>query len=415
MQNLNSRCILNSLPLFICLFIIFSCNSSNNSQKYQQKDWGNKKNSFKLSLSDIEGAEKYDLNDIFDSIHYVPLQTTKESTFSKINQMEVTDKYFIISDRATNSILVFGKDGTFKFKLKSNDISDFTVDETKGHIVFQDKHLRKVYIYNFKGQLVDTHAPTFNYTGLSYLDSNKIAYYRYMVADNDIKFPAANILIGDSSNILKHTFIPYDTTAIVYREMRNSIKPFYKSNHDVYFPQPYDNKIFYNLKNDNKPDYFTIDFPEKYTLPNDFLVNAKYLNKRLQYFKDNPYQAFLIQNLYIVDSLMTFEVTSEKWRDIFLYDLRKQKAISVFNLLSGPKNTCLPQGRHFLAADDKSFYRSTTAIELFNAKQVQQAHLYSQSMPKEMKVFYQTQNNLSNPVVVQLFPKKNLNGLKKKV
>lgn len=414
MQMLKIRFLLSRLLFSAGLFFILSCSSPVDPTRFKPENWGNKKKSFDLNLADLESRDRYDVNDIFDSIHYIPLQTTRECMFSKIDQLEVTAKLFFIKDLASKSLLVFEKDGKFKFKITGKTVSDFTIDESRGHIVLQDKMLHKVYTYDFQGRLINTKTPPFNYTGLVYINSDRIAYYRYFGSDNDIKFAPSNILIADSNDVIKRTFLPYDSAGIVYTEVRNSAKPFYKSNQDIYFAQPLDYKVFYNLKTNTLPDYFTINFPEKYRLPNDFIVNNKYLKKRLQYFKDNPYQVFLIENIYIVGSLMSFEAISEKWHDIFVYDLNNKKAISIFNFLSGPKNNCLPPGLHFLAADDKSFYRSVSARQLFNIKQAHQSQLNFATLPKVMQTYYQTQNNLSNPVIIQLIPKKKLSALKKK-
>lgn len=54
---------------------------------------------------------------LFDSITYLPLETTRESEFSSITQLEVTDEHFIILDERLQTILFFNKDGTFYKKI----------------------------------------------------------------------------------------------------------------------------------------------------------------------------------------------------------------------------------------------------------------------------------------------------------
>lgn len=67
---------------------------------------------------DPSNATGGNASEIFESIKYIPLQTTKESLFGKIGQLEITDQYFIILDQSTNSILFFNKDGTYHHKIK---------------------------------------------------------------------------------------------------------------------------------------------------------------------------------------------------------------------------------------------------------------------------------------------------------
>ena len=54
---------------------------------------------------------------IFEKVNFIPLETTKESLFGKIDQLAVTKDYFIILDEQTNSILIFKKNGKFHAKI----------------------------------------------------------------------------------------------------------------------------------------------------------------------------------------------------------------------------------------------------------------------------------------------------------
>ena len=55
--------------------------------------------------------------DLFEEINYVPLETTKKSIFGAIQQLIVTKDHFILSDRETNCIFVFFKNGKFCAKI----------------------------------------------------------------------------------------------------------------------------------------------------------------------------------------------------------------------------------------------------------------------------------------------------------
>jgi hypothetical protein len=61
---------------------------------------------------------------IYDEVDYIPLETTKESLFGEISQLQITDKYFIILDKETDAILFFNRDGSFHHK-----INKFPFDE----------------------------------------------------------------------------------------------------------------------------------------------------------------------------------------------------------------------------------------------------------------------------------------------
>ncbi|MEJ2881832.1 6-bladed beta-propeller [Pedobacter sp. GR22-6] len=56
-------------------------------------------------------------SDVFEELNYIPLESTRESTFGRIDQLEVTDDYFVIRDETTNCILFFKKNGKFHAKI----------------------------------------------------------------------------------------------------------------------------------------------------------------------------------------------------------------------------------------------------------------------------------------------------------
>src|ERR1700678_2149632 len=76
---------------------------------------------------------------IFDSIEFIPLQTTSESLFGSIDQLEVADSLFIILDVRSHSILLFHRNGKFYTKITTGGTNKyfyhFTLDRSAGEIV----------------------------------------------------------------------------------------------------------------------------------------------------------------------------------------------------------------------------------------------------------------------------------------
>src|SRR6476469_787262 len=71
---------------------------------------------------DPENAIGGNASDIFSEVTFIPLETTSESLFGSISQLEITDEYYIILDRSTNSILIFTKAGKFHSKIKGRSL-----------------------------------------------------------------------------------------------------------------------------------------------------------------------------------------------------------------------------------------------------------------------------------------------------
>src|SRR5690606_10616792 len=90
-----------------------------------------------LRIDPSSAAVGGDETELFDSVRYIILETNKESEFSTISQLEITDDQYIIFDRNLNSILFFNKDGSFHKKITARNkdipidfkfIDRFTVD-----------------------------------------------------------------------------------------------------------------------------------------------------------------------------------------------------------------------------------------------------------------------------------------------
>src|SRR5690606_790590 len=57
------------------------------------------------------------MSQVFDEINFIPLETTKESIFGDIGQLEVTENLFIVFDHDTKCILIFDRKGKYKTKI----------------------------------------------------------------------------------------------------------------------------------------------------------------------------------------------------------------------------------------------------------------------------------------------------------
>ncbi|WP_214225570.1 6-bladed beta-propeller [Pedobacter sp. B4-66] len=66
---------------------------------------------------DVGNAFGASASEVFESSTYIPLETTKESLFGRIDHLEITDDYFIILDKTTKCILFFTKNGKFHHKI----------------------------------------------------------------------------------------------------------------------------------------------------------------------------------------------------------------------------------------------------------------------------------------------------------
>lgn len=111
--------------------------------------------SFTLRI-DPENARGGSASQIFESIEFIPLETTSESLFGSIDQMEVTDDYFFILDTRSKSILVFNKDGRLHTRIRSGGSDKyfgyFTLDRIDKRIIVYNQFSNGLLVYDFDGK-----------------------------------------------------------------------------------------------------------------------------------------------------------------------------------------------------------------------------------------------------------------------
>ncbi|RYE36341.1 MAG: 6-bladed beta-propeller, partial [Sphingobacteriales bacterium] len=151
-----------SLPIFV----ISLMSTASYAQKIIPIDTS-KKVTIRVDPANTMGGN---VSEIFASVDYIPLETTSESTFGRIEQLEVTDDRFIILDENTNCILIFKKDGKFVAKIKGGDkkypgghsfhysvkISDFKLNRFTREIMFSsfnmDTRITTWHFYDIDGK-----------------------------------------------------------------------------------------------------------------------------------------------------------------------------------------------------------------------------------------------------------------------
>src|SRR5579863_2552377 len=104
---------------------------------------------------DPENARGGTTGQVFDSVRFIPLETTKESLFGSIDQLEVTDSFFIILDIRGRSVLVFNHDGKLHVKIPSGGIDKyfyyFTLDRQSREIIIKNNYADGLLVYNYDG------------------------------------------------------------------------------------------------------------------------------------------------------------------------------------------------------------------------------------------------------------------------
>jgi len=97
---------------------------------------------FKLRILPDQ-ASGGNVSDYFESVEYIPLETTKESLLGDVHQMIVTNGSYVIYDNDTKSVYFFDLKGSYLMKVRNeiNTASRITYDVSANKIVVRTLYL----------------------------------------------------------------------------------------------------------------------------------------------------------------------------------------------------------------------------------------------------------------------------------
>lgn len=349
------------------------------------------------------------VSDLFEEVNFIPLETTKESLFSRIGEMQVTDKYFIIYDHNGNNVLFFTKDGKFhnKADLKKANVSiidGFSVNHRKSEIVVRSYQKgNRLLIFDFNGSFIreekgDSIGPHF-----MVLDSGYVAYEN---PHRRKETPHFDFFISDSTGKVVKSELPY---RIGRKSMDGAMPISYPFS---YSPQT--RQYVYSKLGDYAVHFFThrgiiktyqFILPADISLPQGYLTDSSMLGNRYRYLSDNPGRVYKLNRLFSLDDHLLFhlEVMGPADRDrILVYNMKNRQLFSFGKVT--PDSSCfhLPiigRGAGLLATDDKYLYVSVGAPSLDRMNKERSVQVpYNQVLSD----FFSKDVRMNNPVLIQL-------------
>jgi len=372
---------------------------------------------------DPSNATGGNASEIFKSIKYIPLQTTKESLFGKIGQLEITDQYFIILDQSTNSILFFNKDGTYHHKIKGGNPDFGAQSFDKLNLIRETNEL--VFLENNKGL-------TYVFLDFTGKKTREINYdFNTKLQFMDYKFLSKDELI--SSN-------PYDPEIIDGKQTKFLLE-YVKSFHDVYasaFPfkpslykNRYDSYMFNNFTYTGtdtaffyvKPNEYNIFkvsknciahtyklvLPLQYALPESLIADSTISSEIKQETIRNKGYVSRIGEFYQLGDNLAFHLYSYRnqgLEDDLIYNLKTGNLIAYNHLLTDESTYFLPITENkldksgFLNAKSNHAYLQFSSLEMFNShKENKDKNIkYSPALER----YFVTESYYSNPVLLQV-------------
>lgn len=420
------------LPVIVNQLIISLCFALATTTVVAQRVIKTDTSNYKTIRIDPSNAAGGNVSDVFDEISYIPLETTPESLFGSIYQLEVVDDYFIILDENTNCILLFNKDGKFHTKIKdiknqwAFGIRRFFVNRWTKQIIYSNDSYRTKTYCNFDGQVVKTEkyngdndiSPTnFYFIG----PDNLINCDRYRDVNTKDKYykPFSRSLIQYVKDVktVYASGMHYTETDGRINAIGHGIGPltYYGNDTTLFYAEYYKYKIYTVTPNAIKLTYKFI-FPLMSTLSPGFYKNTIYTDSAFKYLDYHKNQIFVINNCYKAGNNLVFEAHDTNYgkeRNL-IYNLKSGGLIAYEHISPDEKSFFLPvyadetnfENLGLAACDGKYIYNSLSSLTMFKAHEDSEGKNITYN--PALAAYFKNGSRKDNPVIIQFKLKDNL-------
>lgn len=368
------------------------------------------------------------VSEVFDHVQYIPLETTKESSFGEISKLEFSENRLVIFDMDTWAIYIFDRSGKFISKISESQIgrlasstqqntgsafNTFTVRKYNGNDVIDVTSRSSIIRFDMDGQYlakIENKNVDYGITLASgtkilngYLDDAK-RYYEFAVVghgvDTTLYFPF-DIMSYDMEDLFSGNRMSFS------KDFQNVLYSNYYS-YDIF--EVNSTKVLYKYK---------LILPGEISLPKDFLTNPEYNLKRWPYMVKNKAMVYGLSNMRSIGDYLYLKFDSfsqlKASRKNIAYNVRTNTPISLQDLTPDTLSYYLPiedsacgsnfMSKGFINFDGKNLYTSISflCMKAFTQQNVQKEVTY----PKELNDILRTKLHNQNPILVVLTPKTN--------
>nr|WP_184547876.1 6-bladed beta-propeller [Mucilaginibacter sp. FT3.2]MBB6232784.1 hypothetical protein [Mucilaginibacter sp. FT3.2] len=383
---------------------------------------------FKTVRIDPANAIGGNVSDVFDQVNYIPLETTPESLFGNISQLEIVNDYYIILDYNTNSILVFTLNGKFHAKIKGSNstIYKFLVNRWTNQIVYTRDNYQSMTYCDFDGKVIKTqknmdqnNLPIIFPSSYFISPDQLISYYPYSDMDTLSKYyqPYTRSLLrfSKTEGNVYEIGMPYTKAETKIDVTHIGIGPLTTFGNDTsfFFAKPYTFTLYTVTPHSIKLVYKFI-FPLLTSIPPDFVSNPANNLKRVSFLQKNQELIFSLNNCYQVGNNLLFEARSMavNQEDNLIYNFKSSDLIAYKHILPDETSCFLPiydkmSSNVGLAHCDGTFlYTSLSSLCLFKANEENKGKKIK--WPEALATYFAKGSKKNNPVILQLKLKDNL-------
>lgn len=370
---------------------------------------------------------------LFESITYVPLETTRQSLFGQISRLVVTPQYFIIFDYDTQGLYFFDKSGKFIKKYKDDKYTvssmqwmekenalyllqinkNFRPTEQERDELVRNpfsknsmKYGRSVY-YSLadiqKEQITELPGFTISMTNPSYLAPDQWVY-SLVLADKNAKDSIDYELKLSDGSKTTGAYFPFAKRTSSYLSEPGNIEFFSTGNpRALFFTRAYNYSI-YQLTSDSVTTLYNFVLPFENTVPKTFFTNEFSSRNELRSYKQmNPGYVWRINGLVPIQNYLFFSLDYQKRDRRFLFDKASNRFYNINRITADSSNAFLPvMGWGIQYYDQTTLYSSISSDAMFRSRDTEKHR--NPVYTNVVTTYFEKSKPSSNPVIIILKP-----------
>lgn len=363
---------------------------------------------------DIDNFTGGTVSEVFDNIHFIPLETTKESLIGNIAQLEVTNDHFIVSDNQTNSIFFFKKNGDFEFKIKAHKpdryIGNFSIDKKKKILIVQTQ-AEAINIFDLKGHFIKRVKLPFSF-GSFFLFQNGTIVYNVNKPNKPTKVDTTfyDLYYTTNYDYIFKKASPYNPR-VVFNEYNIYTNPFsHTSGSDsTFFSLPYYYNV-YGLCDTGVYHIYKFLFPAKYSVPVD-LNTKKFSGKKVDLLyrqKRNINKILGLEQIYKLRDNLLFTIRIHRAEPRkYCYNLETGSLISFDHIVGDSSSYFIPVLRFYEEMGTVFNNHIYSTIPTYLLDKIHKQKPIDHYSPK-LESYFKDHNKWSNPFIIETVLKDNL-------
>lgn len=370
---------------------------------------------------------------LFESVTYIPLETTRQSLFGQISQLVVTIQYFIVFDYDTQALYFFDKTGKFVKKYKDDKYTIaalywmqkenalYMLQANKSYRLTEQERDELLHTPVTKSTSKYGRAVLYNLNNIEKEQISEMPDFGIFMANPTLLAPGQwayssvmsysdakdsvdfELKISNGQRITK-AYFPYTKRKSTYLGDPANIEFFLASQpNTLLFTRPYHNAV-YQLTTDSVTVLYNFVLPFENTVPKTFFTKEfSSRNELRDYKQNNPGFAWRINGLIPFNDLLFFSLDYQKRDRRFIFDKSTNRFYNMNRISADSTNSFLPvTGWSFHYYDNTALYSSISSDAMFRSRDAEKHRkpAYSELLTN----YFNKSKSTSNPVIIILKP-----------